>query len=103
EDGIRALHVTGVQTCALPISLLEREESGQGQWVHASLLHSQIAMMDFQAARYLNDGDIPVQVGNDHPTSSPMGLFDAIDGQFNRSEERRVGKDSGPRGLTAWS
>ena len=65
------------------VALLEREESGQGQWVHASLLHSQIAMMDFQAARYLNDGDIPVQVGNDHPTSSPMGLFDAIDGQFN--------------------
>lgn len=64
-------------------ALLEREESGQGQWVHASLLHSQIAMMDFQAARYLNDGDIPVQVGNDHPTSSPMGLFDAADGQFN--------------------
>jgi crotonobetainyl-CoA:carnitine CoA-transferase CaiB-like acyl-CoA transferase len=64
-------------------ALLEREESGEGQWVHASLLHAQIAMMDFQAARYLNDGDIPVQVGNDHPTSSPMGLFKAADGTFN--------------------
>src|SRR5690606_3774775 len=64
-------------------ALLEREQSGKGQWVHASLLHSQIAMMDFQAARYLNDGDIPVQVGNDHPTSSPMGLFAASDGDFN--------------------
>lgn len=64
-------------------ALLEREQSGEGQWVHASLLHSQIAMMDFQAARYLNDGDIPVQAGNDHPTSSPMGLFDAADGKFN--------------------
>lgn len=64
-------------------ALLEREVSGQGQWVHASLLHSQIAMMDFQVARYLNDGDLPVQVGNDHPTSSPMGLFEASDGVFN--------------------
>lgn len=64
-------------------ALLERQQSGKGQWVHASLLHSQIAMMDFQAARYLNDGDIPVQVGNDHPTSSPMGLFAASDGDFN--------------------
>jgi crotonobetainyl-CoA:carnitine CoA-transferase CaiB-like acyl-CoA transferase len=64
-------------------ALLEREQSGQGQWVHASLLHAQVAMMDFQAARYLNDGDIPVQVGNDHPTSSPMGLFEAADGHFN--------------------
>lgn len=64
-------------------ALLERESSGKGQWVHASLLHAQIAMMDFQMARYLNDQDVPVQVGNDHPTSSPMGLFEASDGVFN--------------------
>jgi crotonobetainyl-CoA:carnitine CoA-transferase CaiB-like acyl-CoA transferase len=65
------------------IALLEREESGVGQWLHASLLHTQIAMMDFQAARYLNEGDVPVQLGNDHPTSSPMGLFEASDGYVN--------------------
>ncbi len=64
-------------------ALLEREVSGKGQWVHASLLHAQIAMMDFQMARYLNDNDVPVQAGNDHPTSSPMGLFEASDGVFN--------------------
>ena len=65
------------------VALIEREQSGKGQWVQASLLHSQIAMMDFQVARYLNDGDTPVRVGNDHPTSSPMGLFTASDGVFN--------------------
>jgi crotonobetainyl-CoA:carnitine CoA-transferase CaiB-like acyl-CoA transferase len=65
------------------IALLEREQSGTGQWVQASLLHSMIAMMDFQAARYLTEGDIPVQAGNNHPTSSPMGLFEASDGLFN--------------------
>ena len=64
-------------------ALLEREVSGKGQWVHASLLHAQIAMMDFQAARYLNEGDVAGQAGNDHPTSSPMGLFEASDGVFN--------------------
>jgi crotonobetainyl-CoA:carnitine CoA-transferase CaiB-like acyl-CoA transferase len=64
-------------------ALLEREVSGKGQWVHVSLLHAQIAMMDFQAARYLNERDVPVQVGNDHPTSSPMGLFECSDGVFN--------------------
>jgi len=64
-------------------ALLEREVSGKGQWVHTSLLHAQIAMMDFQMARYLNDQDIPIQQGNDHPTSSPMGLFEASDGVFN--------------------
>jgi crotonobetainyl-CoA:carnitine CoA-transferase CaiB-like acyl-CoA transferase len=64
-------------------ALLERETSGQGQWVNASLLHVQIAMMDFQAARYLVEGDVPVQQGNDHPTSAPMGLFKAADGWLN--------------------
>jgi len=71
--------------CAIGIlvALLERERSGRGQWVHSSLLHAPIAMMDFQAARWLNEGDVPTQMGNDHPTSSPMGLFAASDGDFN--------------------
>ncbi|RZL96621.1 MAG: CoA transferase [Variovorax sp.] len=64
-------------------ALLEREVSGRGQWVHASLLHAQIAMMDFQAARYLVEGDVPTQEGNDHPTSAPMGMFHASDGALN--------------------
>ncbi len=64
-------------------ALLERETSGVGQWLHASLLHTQIAMLDFQVARYLNEGDVPKQIGNDHPTCSPMGLFTASDGMLN--------------------
>jgi len=75
---------TGLYTAiGILAALLEREVSGRGQWVHASLLHSQIAMMDFQAARYLVEGDVPVQEGNDHPTSAPMGLFRAQDGWIN--------------------
>jgi crotonobetainyl-CoA:carnitine CoA-transferase CaiB-like acyl-CoA transferase len=65
------------------VALIERETSGRGQWVQTSLLHSLIAMMDFQAARFLNEGDIPQRAGNDHPTSCPTGLFDAQDGPFN--------------------
>ena len=34
------------------VALLEREESGEGQWVQSSLLGAQIAMLDFQAARW---------------------------------------------------
>jgi len=75
---------TGLYTAlGVMVALLERETSGRGQWVHASLLHSQIAMMDFQAARYLVEGDVPVQEGNDHPTSAPMGMFHAADGAMN--------------------
>ncbi|WP_042265216.1 CaiB/BaiF CoA transferase family protein [Paraburkholderia heleia] len=64
-------------------ALFERERSGKGQWVHTSLLHSQIAMLDFQVARYLVEGDIPAPAGNDHPTAAPMGAYEAADGAFN--------------------
>lgn len=65
------------------IALLEREASGEGQWVHTSLLEAQIAMMDFQATRWLIDKDRPGQAGNNHPTSIPTGLFRARDGMLN--------------------
>ena len=45
------------------LALLERERSGEGQWVTASLLESQIFMLDFQASRWLNDGEVPRQAG----------------------------------------
>ena len=65
------------------IALAEREQSGRGQWVQTSLLQAQIAMMDFQAARYLVDGVAPGQAGNDHPYSTPMGVFPTADGFIN--------------------
>src|SRR5581483_5376055 len=65
------------------IALAERERSGRGQWVHTSLLEAQIAMMDFQAARYLVDGVVPEQAGNHHPYSTPMGVFPTADGFIN--------------------
>lgn len=64
-------------------ALLEREVSGEGQWVQSSLLEAQLFMMDFQAVRYLMNGDVPGQVGNDHPTSVPMGCFETADGHIN--------------------
>ena len=65
------------------VALLEREVSGQGQWVHTSLLQAMIAMMDFQAARWLLGGEVPPQAGNDHPTSIPTGVFRVADGHMN--------------------
>ena len=65
------------------IALAEREKSGLGQWVHTSLLQAQIAMMDFQAARFLIEGKVPPQAGNDHPTSTPMGVVATADGFIN--------------------
>ncbi len=65
------------------VALLEREISGEGQWVRSSLLQSQIAMLDFQAARYLMKGEVAPQAGNDHPTSIPTGVFKTADGYIN--------------------
>ena len=71
--------------CALGIltALLEREASGRGQWVQTSLLESMIGMLDFQAARWLINQEIPEQAGNDHPTSIPTGVFETADGHIN--------------------
>jgi crotonobetainyl-CoA:carnitine CoA-transferase CaiB-like acyl-CoA transferase len=65
------------------IALMERETSGEGQWVQTSLLQSQIAMLDFQAARYLMSGEVPLQAGNDHPTSMPTSVYQTADGHIN--------------------
>jgi crotonobetainyl-CoA:carnitine CoA-transferase CaiB-like acyl-CoA transferase len=64
-------------------ALLEREASGKGQWVQSSLLQSGIALLDFQAARYLMKGEVPPQVGNDHPTSMPTSAYTTADGYLN--------------------
>ena len=65
------------------IALLEREQSGQGQWVTSSLLGAQISMLDFQAARWTIGKDVPGQAGNNHPTSIPTGVFQTADGYIN--------------------
>ena len=64
-------------------ALVEREISGEGQWVHTSLLEAQIAMLDFQAARWTIDGEVPPQAGNNHPTGIPTGVFETADGHIN--------------------
>jgi len=64
-------------------ALIERERSGKGQWVQTSLLEAMIAMLDFQATRWLIAGEVPPQAGNDHPTAFPMGVFPASDGMIN--------------------
>ncbi|MBX9594332.1 MAG: CoA transferase [Roseomonas sp.] len=65
------------------IALLEREVSGKGQWVQSSLLQAQIFMLDFQASRWLMEGQVPKQAGNNHPTSIPTGVFTTSDGYMN--------------------
>jgi len=83
--GIAVSDVAAGTLLALGImmALYERERTGVGRWVHTSLLESQIFLMDFQAARYLMDGDVPGQAGNGHPTLVGMGTFPTRDGHVN--------------------
>ena len=65
------------------VALLEREQSGKGQWLHTSLLEAMVVMMDFQTSRWLIDGEVATQAGNFHPTSIPTGVYKARDGYMN--------------------
>src|SRR3989441_131511 len=59
--GIPIADLTTGMNCAIGIliALLDREVTGEGRWVRASLLESQIAMLDFQAARWLIKSEGP--------------------------------------------
>jgi len=83
--GIPVADLTAGLFCAQAVlmALLERERSGEGQWVQTSLLQAQVFMLDFQAARWLMANEIPPQAGNNHPTSIPTGVFKTSDGYIN--------------------
>jgi crotonobetainyl-CoA:carnitine CoA-transferase CaiB-like acyl-CoA transferase len=65
------------------LGLLDRQKTGEGQWVHTSLLESVIQMLDFQGARWLIKGEVAPQAGNNHPTGTPTGVFPTADGHIN--------------------
>jgi len=90
EDGPMRVGIPLADLCAghfcaqgILAALLEREATGEGQWVQTSLLESQIAMLDFQAAQWLIDKKVPVATGNEHPLTVPTGVFAASDGYLN--------------------
>jgi crotonobetainyl-CoA:carnitine CoA-transferase CaiB-like acyl-CoA transferase len=83
--GIPVADLSSGLFCAIGtlVALLEREESGEGQWVQSSLLQSQVWMMDFQIMRWLMNKEIPGQTGNDHPTTAATGVYPTADGYIN--------------------
>jgi crotonobetainyl-CoA:carnitine CoA-transferase CaiB-like acyl-CoA transferase len=65
------------------VALIERETTGEGKWVHTSLLEAQLSMLDFQASRWLMSKEVAPQAGNNHPTGIPTGVFETKDGHIN--------------------
>ncbi len=90
--GIPIADLSAGLLCALGVmvALLERETSGEGQWVSTSLLQAQIFMLDFQAARWLQMQQVAKQAGNNHPTSIPTGVFKTLDGHINIASTGQV-------------
>jgi crotonobetainyl-CoA:carnitine CoA-transferase CaiB-like acyl-CoA transferase len=85
RSGAAISDMTAGLLCAngIMLALYERERSGEGQWVQTSLLEAMIFLLDFQAARWLVDHEVPPQAGNHHPAITPMGAFRTRDGHIN--------------------
>ncbi|MGI8576023.1 MAG: CaiB/BaiF CoA transferase family protein [Egibacteraceae bacterium] len=64
-------------------ALVERERSGEGQWVRTSLLGGMVAIHTFQGTRWLVAGDVPDTSGNRHPSIAPYGAYPCADGMIN--------------------
>src|SRR5690606_39711459 len=95
EDGIRDFHVTGVQTCALPI------------WPQGLLREylSRAQQPDFRAlpaVRHLPKERLPGSPSSPSPPQARIGqaFQNALAGRRPRSEERRVGKECRSRWST---
>ena len=76
--------------CALAITaaISQRHVTGEGQRVETSLLGALVGLLSVQGQRYLSNGDVPGQAGNDHPTIYPYGVFEAKDGPLNVATAR---------------
>lgn len=72
------LAVMGILT-----ALVERDQSGHGQWVQSNLLQAGLTLLDFQAARFTMKGEVAKQMGNDHPTFMPTSAYPTADGYMN--------------------
>ncbi|MEQ3696785.1 MAG: CaiB/BaiF CoA-transferase family protein [Pseudomonadales bacterium] len=67
---------------AIQAALLERETSGEGQYIDLALLDTQVAWLANQSANYLVGGVVPQREGTAHPNICPYQAFPASDGYF---------------------
>src|SRR5690606_41086151 len=90
EDGIRDFHVTGVQTCALPIWDLRGATLLLAEQIGVALPPGIALVSEFEVFEPTFDAAELVQVALEaHPS------LNAVRAQESRSEERRVGKGRG--------
>src|SRR5690606_40015789 len=96
EDGIRDFHVTGVQTCALPISIRPIRAPAfhaNGAWPSPSASFSLAA----SSPPAFSNNPPKVKARVDLPAPFSPRITVAVPAFTRRSEERRVGKESRTR------
>jgi len=61
-------------------ALVERQTSGEGQYVDVAMLDSQVALMENPVIRYFATGEVQKRAGLRHPLATPHQAFPASDG-----------------------
>src|SRR5690606_40415984 len=92
EDGIRDFHVTGVQTCALPISQIVLFTTGKGTPTGSSIAPVVKISSNNRTFEHLNE-DTDFSAGDILEGTKTIQQV----GHEIRSEERRVGKERSRR------
>jgi crotonobetainyl-CoA:carnitine CoA-transferase CaiB-like acyl-CoA transferase len=77
-DVVTALYAT----VAVLAALYARPELGKGQRVTIDLLHTNLAMLANQSVGWLASGQVPVALGNVHPSIEPFATYRAADGDL---------------------
>src|SRR5690606_40131453 len=91
EDGIRDFHVTGVQTCALPIFLAIRDGA-----TFPAAAGSIVLCTGGRVVVSSADAEVALAPGEAvYVTADDAGTVVTVDAAGERSEERRVGQSGG--------
>jgi crotonobetainyl-CoA:carnitine CoA-transferase CaiB-like acyl-CoA transferase len=67
-------------TIGILMALIERQTSGRGQFVEATLFETGLSIMHPHASNYFFTGKTPVPTGNPHPSLAPYESFQTRDG-----------------------
>ncbi len=62
-------------------ALYQREKTGKGQYVEASLLEGMVSAASYHIVNYLCTGKVPGPLGQGHPSLAPYQMFPTQDGR----------------------
>lgn len=69
-------------TMAIMAALINKEKTGQGDFVETSLLQTQVSLMSYYATMYNATKTIPGPIGSKHPNFAPYQAFETKDGHI---------------------